>query len=1342
MTSNFYLHRTLFSGDRTYSEAALLAASRFIVVLAEPGAGKTRLMESLAQQLGASLVTASRFAHTGAQANGTPLLLDAYDELAKIDASGIYKMLAAAHAASPTNLVISSRSSEWDNAANSTFNEFFGASPLVARLSEFAQDEQQKIFEHHSPKEDFSAFQAEVARFDLETLLPNPQFLTLFADAYLESGRKFTDKKSIFSLALERLAKEANASVKNTVGSLSAARKVDAASEVFAKLLLSGAEGVATSEASEDALYPLLGSLVEDASSINSILSTRMFKPGDTVDTHRPVHKIIAEYAAASYFTKRIADPADALTLDRCLPVIAPNSTTRDELRGLLGWMASLGNKPIQDAAIELDPYAVLANGDPSQLDATSKRLLIKRLKDIEEKDPYFRRGDFWRRFSVAGFFTPEVVGEIKPLLSRGAEGHLRDLILELLDGSPAIQHLSDELRALLLAPQESENTRLLALNCLLGQGKSYDHLGDIAILVFEASQTSLKLVAKAIEKRGSKTFGDQHLLGYFRVCAHLYPGHKERFERTIGARHFVKRLVSQLDLSTVEHLINGLTGGLTCNCGKKNYECDCRNGTSKIVGALLDRYFELSPPPHDPVQVWKWVQNLNYHQNKSADQSKAVEVLQSDRDLRQGIIKHVFGKLTDSDEIFETTVHRFDWKSHSGLGFRQDDYEFIVDHAYDNENPALWAAFMARHQIHRDKAKRGPDQLRRHMREQALNKPAFMREWVKSNRDAARFERENRIPSFRHSRRMKQRRNRENEMHAANIKYVHENRALVEGGRHWSCLVRFAELVLMQPDKIEEEFGDEVIVRNGLRNCLDFISPHVPDLAKLAELQCASQYQHSETILYAACLELLRRDGNLNSVPINLLWALRANLDMHYDAVQDSEREALKVEANRLALATIEAVEQFCRQYIEPQLRDPQCNHPQVHWLRHDPVFQPLAPSLAYEWLRDFELMPVSALDILFEIVAQYGDQEQLTELIAFRSSQVLLFWSPELSPEDLEERRTFWFMRAIYFLEGSANPYWDWLKYDKENVFLFNERSGRMNRSDYPAWPRLTSDKVEAILEAFFQHWPKVPLPSSWGTGSPKGETAYRFLTDVIWSIHADDPDKAIPALKRLLDNAHYVELHKDMKSMLAGLERKKALLDFKPPSTGEIVAMLDRGEVVTVEGLRQLVLLELSKLQNAIDGGEFNTAERFYAGDKRLDEEPCTRIIAERLNLILVPQNITVTPEHHLKHDKRCDFTTAKVLDGKRRMIVTEVKGQWHPKLYEAASDQLNNLYAIHPDAEQQGIYLVIWFGENERVAAVKKHGLSSSKALKEKLEHDLPDELRGLIDVFVLDVSKQT
>ena len=36
-------------------------------------------------------------------------------------------------------------------------------------------------------------------------------------------------------------------------------------------------------------------------------------------------------------------------------------------------------------------------------------------------------------RFSIAGFFTQDVADELKPLLATGDEGHLRDLILELL---------------------------------------------------------------------------------------------------------------------------------------------------------------------------------------------------------------------------------------------------------------------------------------------------------------------------------------------------------------------------------------------------------------------------------------------------------------------------------------------------------------------------------------------------------------------------------------------------------------------------------------------------------------------------------------------------------------------------------------------------------------------------------------------------------------------------------------------------------------------------------------------------------------------------------------------
>lgn len=693
MSSTFYLPRKVSCNSKTYTEEQLLATSNFVVVLAEPGGGKTELLGSLAQQLGTFPETANVFSYTKAEVKNSPLVIDGFDELAKIDQTGIHRLLANAKRANPTHVIISSRSSEWGSAATHAFGDFLGSQPLVVRLSEFDEVEQRAIFDHHVQDEDFAEFQSEVARFNLETLLPNPQFLKLFADAYIESGRHFTDKKSIFSQAVERLAKEANASVARTKLTLSTTKRVDLSSEVFTKLLLSGAEGVSTSEATENRMYPLLASLFIDNTATDAILDTRLFKPGDSPDQHRPVHRIVAEYCASGYLTKRITDPVDPLTFAKCLPVIAPNSIVRDELRGLLGWMAALGNKPIEETVIELDPYAVLANGDPSQLVHSSKLLLVKRLKAIEEKDPYFRRGDLWRRFSVAGFFTHDVVEEIKPLLATGSEGHLRDLILDLLSGSSDIDKFTDELRQLVLTQNVCESARLLANSRLL-EIKDYDHRADLEALAAEASLASLKVAAEIIKSLGKEVVDLSYLANFFRICADLYPGHKVHHERTIGERYFVKQLIKGQDKETIEWLLDELSKDLSCKCGKEPYECDCRNGISKILGSMLDRYFEIAMPPFDPIQVWQWVKNLNFHESKAAGESKAVQVLQEEDTLRHGIIAHVFGQLTDRDLILETKKHKFSWHSHSGLFFHTEDYKYVADLAYETDNPNLWASF------------------------------------------------------------------------------------------------------------------------------------------------------------------------------------------------------------------------------------------------------------------------------------------------------------------------------------------------------------------------------------------------------------------------------------------------------------------------------------------------------------------------------------------------------------------------------------------------------------------------------------------------------------------------
>ncbi len=1341
MSTTFYLPRSLAGKDKIYTETELLAACNYVVVLAEPGGGKTELMRSLAQQVGTSIITANVFACMGADTENCPLVIDAFDELAKVDKTGISSLLANARKSNPTHVIISSRSSEWNNSDTCAFKDFFRHPPLVVRLCEFDELEQRAIFDHHVPGEDFAAFQTEVARFDLETILPNPQFLKLFADAYIESERHFTDKRSIFAQAVERLAKEANLNVARSNPALSAAQKINITSEVFTKLLLSGAEGVCTSEATENRMYPLLASLFDGDTTVDAILATRLFKLGDSVEQHRPVHRIVAEYSAADYLTKRIANLADPLTLSKCLPIIAPNSIVRDELRGLLGWMAALGNKPIEEPAIELDPYAVLANGDPSQLEPSSKRLLVNRLKEIETQDPYFRRGDLWRRFSVAGFFTQDVVEEIKPLLTSGSDGHLRDLILELLVGSPAIGLLKDELCQLTLMSTESNNTRLLANRYLLDIDSDVNR-SNLDILMSEASKTSLSIAAEIIKTLGQETFDRAYLAEFLRVCSKLYPGHRERHGRAIGDRYFLKKFIDGLEFVTIEWLLDDLTKDLTCTCGKKPYECDCRNGISKIVGLMLDRHFELATPPFDPLRVWQWVKNLNFHEQKGIEQSKAVQVLQEDDELRQGIITHVFGRLSDHGEIL-TQINKFDWHSHShtGLHFRGDDYKFIVDLAFETDNPNLWVSFIARHQQYRNKEEQGSNDLRRYMRAQALEKPLFMREWAKANRAITQqFKRETRIWRDRLNRKTARCRRKQDDIREINIKYIQDNRELVEGGRNWNCLVRFAELLLTAPDEIEQEFGNESLVRNALRNCLDFIAPHVPDLLKLAKLQCASEYYYSEMILYAACLEIMRAKGNLEGVDLQLLKALRTNIHTYYDAVSQEERDALETEVDRLVFSDNTSAENFLRQYVEPQLAQLGCVHPEVWLLDDEKVFSYLRSALSIEWLKRFRELEFGPLDTLFEIAVQHGNRDDLKAIISERCAELMSDWPNLTESEEIEKKRTFWLVRAWYFLDDALETYWDWLKADKDTVLILYERSGRINPGTNSYWPKLTSSKVEVILDTFIDKWPKVDLPSHWGSGRPKGENAYRFLTDVIWSINSDDPDDAIPVLERLLADLRFADLHNNLKSIHASQVRNKALRDFEPPTPEEIVNLLDRDAVVTVEGLRQLVIEELQYFQRAIDGGEFNSADRFYEKGDRLGEVRSTEIIAERLSWRLEPQGISVVKEHELKDANRSDFTVTKMIGGKRRLLVTEVKGQWHNELYTAASTQLHERYSIHPDAEQQGIFLAIWFGADEKVAGRKVHGIGSAQELRFSIEASLPQALRGLIDVFVLDVSK--
>lgn len=1338
---SFYLPRTLAElsdSDKIYSEEELLEASSHIIVLAEPGAGKSELMRSLARKLGTRAIEANEFRFCENVESNIPLVIDAFDELATIDSNGIHALLAKVQQTKPTYVVVSSRSSEWSESSTIKFRKRFNLEPLVVRLCEFSLEEQHALFSYRHPGEDFERFVRKVQQYGLGMLLSNPQFLDMLASAYTEDMRHFTSREAIFSQSVIYQASERNIEIVPGPATLSVEQTVEISSDIFTKLLLSGAEGVALTQPVSNRIYPYLYSLAAPSPSPKGVLASRLFKPGSKADQHRPVHKIIAEYCASLYLCGRIADPADPLTLRKCMCVIAPGGYVRDELRGLLGWMAST-NSAIQHDIIRADPYAVLANGDPSRLEVSSRLLLIRQLEQLEENDPFFRRSDEWRRFSVTGFFTSQVINAVRPILLRPGEGHLRDLMLELLAGAPQAATATDILSSLLVDQTLKRHTRWLAAHCLI-ELDSYDFFKDLASLIDEATPDSLRLASEVMTETNIAYYSAAYLAEFLKICTRLYPGHRENLTASSNGHYFIETFIKMFPVEVIPHLLDLLTEGLDCTCERPRYECDCLNGISKIVGHLMDHYFLTLPPPYDPVRIWEWVRNLNFHGGISADSTKAVSVLQADHVLRRAIYHHALAGTTERDTIrnLVNDVFNFSYHSHSGLCFAAGDKEYLLDMAYRESNTSLWGCLLPHHVRNVRHEDKQPNLLRQMCRQHAKASPRFMRVWALTEHSMAKLSLR---PDPKIVRKMRRNERKRQAIRIANLEYLEKNRDEILSGQRWDLLERFAHTMLSQPEKIRELYGDERLVKNSIINSLSHIVVRVPDLTELAEFEIRNQTYTAEPLLLAACLLVLERDNSLDGVDLKLLRTLRVrSQDGYYGKLQE-QSEKLTAEIDRLIFPQNQGTEAFLREYIEPQLTREGQYLPLGLISRHS-IFSSLRGRMALEWLEGLPSLSLRATKLLFDIACQENETVALTEIVSRRCAAIQSKWPEETDNDDCEEIRLFWLIRAFYLLPDCPADYWQWIIASKENLYKLEALSGRWKRAENDNWVSLTPAKIGAVLDGFIEQWyPHSSFVGPIKEGSDNAD-AKRFLHDIVYAFSATEPVVAIPVVRTLISDSRMVPFYAELKSVLATLERDKMLKDYSPPSPLDIAVMLNKDEVVTVEGLREAVLFQLEEYQRHVRKSEYNALNRFYPGGVHLGEEASTEIITEWLSNRLQPSGISLVKEHEVNNEKRADFSATRMYGGRRLLLMAEVKGQWNKELYTAASEQLYQRYSITPDAGLQGIYIALWFGKQEKVANHLRHNIESAQQLKQAITDKMPVDLLKQIDVFVLNLAPET
>ncbi len=226
----------------------------------------------------------------------------------------------------------------------------------------------------------------------------------------------------------------------------------------------------------------------------------------------------------------------------------------------------------------------------------------------------------------------------------------------------------------------------------------------------------------------------------------------------------------------------------------------------------------------------------------------------------------------------------------------------------------------------------------------------------------------------------------------------------------------------------------------------------------------------------------------------------------------------------------------------------------------------------------------------------------------------------------------------------------------------------------------------------------------------------------------------------LTKLLADKRFTDFYDDLRHMAVQLERKVALHDFQVPSVQAVMGLLDENRIATVEDLRALVVELLNEFQSWVKNAETNPINQFYDGGDRLDENTSRDRIVDRLKNQLNLLNVGVNIETHMSNSNRCDITAECSINGDQKLLVIEVKGQWHSELYSAASKQLFDRYSQHPNAAKQGIYLVLWYGKDEKIAGKKIHSISTAKELHRELKNSLPIDLNARIDIVVLDLSK--
>jgi len=1326
------VRRTQIRADRP-EQAAVCPFSEFaaapnLVLLGDPGAGKTHVFKEAAEAEGGLFLKARAFLSMPASLlHGQTLFIDGLDEqrAGRADRDTIDTLVKKLFEVNAAKVRISCRVADWlgesDLAGLQPYFEQKGEAPVLLLLSLSRHEQLAVLAAQGAGGTAAEAFLVEATERGLGDFLENPQNLIMLWRA-VQAGNWPATRRALFEVSTDLWLQESNQErARSGTGSYSAAELRLIAGAMCAARLISDVDAISLTDQEGTKDIPSYRSVAFfPPEKVQAALGRRVFDAGQEPETVDYSHRTTAEFLAAEFLAARVRE---GLPLGRVVALMGVDGHPATELRGLHAWLAA--HLPEQaDGLIEADPYGVLTYGDAASLTPSSCAYLVRALGRLSKENPWFRSGN-WESKAIGGLARPDMVGEFRTILTDADSGFgVRSVVIDALAlGTPVLAMIPD-LAAVLARQGSPFAERASALGALLRYGTS----GETAIKqVFDSalSKTAddLRLRAEIIRTLYGRSYGAAEVVT-------LLNDTQTGQEMPISAIFW--KLADNIPLADLPAVLDGIVVSVDSNRGfdRRGRE------VGSFYARVLARVWR-APGPINPAQAMGWL--------RKRVALKGGDTETHARDLRAAM-REAPVRLTQLAQHFFQTVPLDEKRWLSWHRFREPSADALLDIVFqelratapgsDRRAFLYEIAFSLSYQAKEPHASEVFDELfaladvdttLANIRAQATisSLPANYFEERTSREDVD----------------LKENREKEQQDFDRDVEQI-------RSGLHKGWLLHIMQFYFAFYDEVDRATTPRTRLASWFGEsrtdaALEGLAASLSrgDLPTLADVMTSTaKHEHYDWwyVLAAGLNEHMSTGQGLSGLSddflkgmlvfdvANPVWEPRDGVEHCIVHPWRKELMELRPKLVRDAYLTIARLrltknDQFAAEGLFELLTDP--------------AFEPYRTDIVFALLRDYPNATPLRLDEMLGAAAK---------LPALRDRlQALARTVIEGNVAD-GRQRDLWLATA-YMLAPTVNEKDVQQRAVAHPAFIFDLR----DRSDFadneqPAQPRLLP-MIEFLARLAGSLFPDTPYPSRGWSGDTNPWDASDWIRALISKISASPLPAATEALERLRDGSQLASYQPHILYALANQRQRRRDAEYDRPDWHATIAALGNGPPATVADLHALLVAHLIDLKHRMARTNTDIFKQFWNLDSHAQptrprpEEACRDDVITLMRPSLLPLGITVEPEGHMVADKRADISVAMPA----RKILCELKRDYHAEVWTAIQKQLERYYAHDPDAKGFGVYCVFWFGsERPYHIPTPPNGASwpqSATEMEQMLISLTPAEMRLRLAVIVIDVS---